>query len=324
MTMAELLSKPRRTKELECVDPHAIAFATATFYKNWHPISNVTSRDPLDIDGIRGDLALKTLRAAKLNGFQIAVVDGGSSEAFKNALSTTLGQEPSNEKQKGMSPSRRQVFTEASGLAGVKIIAWVEPEKVAMANGNNLQNAALPILKGDADVVIPKRDAFAFLTYPEYQVSWEQQANNDFNKLLKDNGLLPQDAEDLDVWFGPRLFKNDPEVLKLFLHQWERDDTHPNQRDAKMDPEHWAGAIFLPVVAKLYQDKLDGNSPRVISFPVNYTHPEEQTRTEKDSPVFTAKREQQSINILDATAALVQIFTYDAKQKKPLYRPKKI
>jgi len=312
-----------RRIEAEFVNPHDIAFATATFYKNWRPLAEGVTRAAIDIDGIRGDLALKTLTAARMNGFQIAVVDGGSSDIFRYALSEIIGRPPSDELQKGMSPSRRQVFGEASALKGVKIIAWVEPEKVAMAAGDNLVRAAQPIIKGDADVVVPKRDPFAFLTYPDYQVEWEHGANDEFNKILRDNGLLPKKSENLDVWFGPRLLRNDPDVLELFLHQWERDDTHPDIKDAMMDPELWAGAIFLPIVAKLYKDKLDGNSPRVVSADVQYIHPKEQTRTEQDSPFFRDKREQQSKNILNATAALAQVFSYDAMHGSSLYRPKR-
>jgi hypothetical protein len=324
MVMTEIrrpIPQEMRTREKELVDPQSIAFATATFYRDWKPLADGATRNITDVDGIRGDLALATLTAARLNGFQIAVVDGGSSNAFRNILSETIGKPPSDERQKGMSPSRRQVFGEASAFNGVKVIAWVEPEKVSMATDNNLQKAALPILQGNADVVIPKRDTFAFMTYPDEQVRWEQDANKKFSEILRQNDLLPRNAEVLDVWFGPRLFKNDPDILKFFLHQWERDDTPSNKKDVKMDPDLWAGATFLPVVAKLYQDKLDGKPPRVVSVPVAYTHPYEQTITEQDSPVFTAKREQQSRNILNATAALVQVFSYDSVHERPLYRP---
>lgn len=321
--------RPQLRSETETVNPREIAFATATFYRAWEPSTADAVRDATDVDGIRGDLALKTLTAAKLNGFQIAVVDGGSSVAFRKALTETIGKPASDEEQKGMSPSRRQVFGEAATLDGVKVIAWVEPEKVTMAAGDNLFRAALPILQGQADVVIPKRDEFAFIAYPYYQTNWEKESNRQFNRLLKENGLLPEDSEDLDMWFGPRLFRNDPNVLKLFTYQWERDNMYPAQQngttiwehDAEMNPDLWAGAIFLPVIAQLYKDKLDLKPPRVVGVEVDYIHSEEQKRTEQNSPTFQTKREQQSRNILHAAEALMQVFTYDSAQVKPLYRP---
>ncbi len=314
------LDRPRI--ETELVNPHTIAFATATFYKKWQPLAVGAIRDEADVDGIRGDLALKTLAAARLNRFQIAVVDGGSSEAFREALTETIGKPPSDEQQRGMSQSRRQVFGEASELKGIKVIAWVEPEKVTMATGENLQRAALPILQGHADVVVPKRDEFAFITYPYYQTNWEQESNREFNAKLKENGLLPQDAEELDMWFGPRLFRNEPEVLKLFMHQWEKDATHSNKEDKEMNPDLWAGAIFLPVIGQLYKDKLDLKPPRVASVTMDYVHPDEQTRTEQNNDKFRAKRELQSCNILHAATALIEVFNYDSTHGS-LYRPLK-
>lgn len=308
-------------RETELVNPRDIAFMTTTFYKNWQPLPEGATRDADDADGIRGDLAIKTLASAKENGFQVAIVDGGSTDAFRSALTDIIGKPASDEKQRGMSPSRRQVFGEASALQDAKVLVWAEPEKVSMAQADNIQKAAKPIIEGRADVVIPKRDDAAFSTYPEYQVTWEKEANSKFNKLLRKNGLLPDNMDDLDAWFGPRLFKNSPEITKLFMHQWERDDTRPDKKDKRMDPELWANATFLPVVATLYRDKLAGHSPRVVSVPVNYVHPAEQTANEQDSPDFAAKREQQSDNILEATRALIAVFNYDANHENPLYHP---
>lgn len=339
MSQAELSRRQFRSTELrpteiEPFNPRDIAVATTTFYKGWAPLAEGATREAGDVDGNRGDLALKMLTEAQRQGFQLAVVDGGSSDAFRATLANVIGKPASDEQQRGMSQSRRQVFGEASALNEARVVAWIEPEKVAMAQGDNLKKAAAPILSGEADVVLPKRDATAFASYPEHQVPWEQDANRQFNDILRTNGLLPEDAEDLDAWFGPRLFKNTPEVTKFFMHQWERDDTHPDQKEKTMEPELWAGAIFLPVVAKLYEDRLNGNPPSVVSVPVDYVHPREQKEFEEaNEEIFGPKREQQSQNILGATRALVQVFNYDeygkdGEQKDErkgdhLYRPDK-
>ena len=143
--------------------------------------------------------------------------------------------------------------------------------------------------------MVPKldRDEIAFSTYPTYQADWEKRANTEFNRLLRNHGLLPDDTEDLDAWIGPRLIKNNLNILKLFLHTWELEQTDPKADNGKLDPELWPNAIFLPLVAALWRDKLLGQAPRVKSVAIDYRHPAEQTRIEKDSDMLQAKREQQ-------------------------------
>lgn len=313
------MERPRQIDRIQR-DPEKLAearhigIATATMYPEWKPLPQGAVRSMNDVSGLRGDLALKMLKSAKAKGFQIGVVDGGSSEEFRQTLQETVGITVSKEKRKGMSPSRRQAFGEVSAMDGVKVVAWTEPEKVSMVD--SLLKAAQPILEGKADVVVPKRDAKAFATYPDYQAVWENRANEEFNRQLKDHGLLPQDAEELDVWGGTRLLKNDPNVLKFFTHQWELDQNDPKFDEGKMDPELWPNALFLPVIGTLWKDRISGNPPSVISVPVDYKHPAEQTAMEQDSPAFQAKRKQQFENIIGATAALLQVLEHDAAQPK--------
>lgn len=289
-----------------------IGIATATMYPGWEPLAKGATRSKEDVSGLRGDLAIRMLRSAKEQGYQVGVVDGGSSDAFRNVLQDSLGITVSNEKQRGMSPGRRQAFKEVNAMEGVKVVAWIEPEKVSMVD--HLLKAAKPIIEGKADVVIPKRDAAAFVTYPDYQAEWENKANKEFNQQLKDHGLLQDDAEDLDVWGGTRLLKNDPGVIQLFTHQWELDQNNPKFDGGKMDPELWPNALFLPVIGTLWRDKLAGRAPSIVSVQVDYRHPAEQTAMEQNSPAFEAKRKQQYDNIIGATAALLQVLEYDAAQ----------
>jgi hypothetical protein len=287
-----------------------IGIATATFYPGWKPLPEGATRSKEDVAGLRGDLAIQMIARAKEQGFQIGVVDGGSSDEFKTVLEDRFGVVTSEERQRGMSPSRRQAFTEVSSMEDVKVVAWTEPEKISVVD--NLIKAAKPILEGEADVVVPRRDTEAFATYPDYQADWENRANHDYNSLLKEAGLLPDDAEEIDAWFGVRLMKNDPDIIKIFTHPWELDQSEQKYDNGKMDPELWPNAIFLPVVAVLWRDKALGQSPRVVSVPVDYRHPAEQTAMEQNSPAFEAKREQQYNNIIGATEALVQVLEHDA------------
>lgn len=285
------------------VNARSIGIATTTFYRNWYPGE---VREEHNIDKIRGDLAIQMLREATQKGFQVAVVDGGSSDAFKGALEA-MNITPHPERERGMSGSRRQAFKEVSSLDGVKVIAWAEPEKVSIVR-DCLPGAVKPILEGEADIVIPKRDAAAFATYPDYQVTYEQRANGLWNSILRKHGFLAQGEEDLDVWFGPRFFKNDPAVLEIFLdkYQFEKRD---NKLDIVANPELWPNALFLPVVTALH------NGLRVVSVPVHYQHPPEQTAIEVDNDTFRRKRDVQYKNIIVTTMHLIRALESNPKSK---------
>ena len=306
-------------KETEKLTPYDIGIATTTIYPTWEPLPEDSTRNVDDINGVRGDLALQTIKKAVENGFQIVVIDNPkSSVAFKQALEALAVDQPNlhiyqEEDISTMSAGRRQAMKDVSAL-DVKVIAWTEPEKISMID--NLMQSAQSLLTEDVDIVVPKRDEIAFSTYPTYQADWEKRANTEFNRLLRNHGLLPDDTEDLDAWIGPRLIKNNLNILKLFLHTWELEQTDPKADNGKLDPELWPNAIFLPLVAALWRDKLLGQAPRVKSVAIDYRHPAEQTRIEKDSDMLQAKREQQFKNIIGATEALIHVFQYDSDHEQ--------
>lgn len=282
------------------VEPRSIAIATTTFYKKWYP-GEVLEHDI--VDKVRGDLALQLIREAIENGYQMSVVDGGSSPAFKSTAEA-IGITVYPELERGMSASRRQAFAEASHLDGVKIICWTEPEKVSIIK-DCMPVVVLPILRGETDIVIPSRDETAFKTYPDYQVKEEQRANRQWNGILRARGFLPNDSPDLDVWFGPKFFRNDPEIIKLFSEKYDF-----RKRELKIDkivdPELWPNATFLPIVAALYRGF------RVKSVPVPYLHPKEQTEIEVDNPIFVRKRGVQRKNIIVSTMHLIRMLESNA------------
>jgi hypothetical protein len=277
------------------VNGHEIGVASATRYPEWE--AGESGGAP-STDKVRGDLALETFTEAVRNGYQVVVVDGGSSPAFMEALKAT-GVKVEAERERGMSASRRQAFGEVAALEGVKIICWTEPEKVAIAK-DCIPIAVQPILGGKADIVIPKRDEEAFATYPDYQVKFETDSNRSWNDILRRHDLLPADAPDLDAWIGPRFFKNEPDIVKLFKGKYEfkSDKTSRLKKDA---PELWPNALFLPIVAALH----DGY--RVASVDVPYRHPAIQTANEQDSEVFEDKRAEQQENILKTTIHFIRL-----------------
>lgn len=297
--VAEALSSP------EVIDPQSIAIATTTFYPTWGP----GETESLSPDKVRGDLALDTIREALRKGFQVCVVDGGSSKGFRNAVSE-LGVGIVSEEEKGMSGSRRQTIETASYLEKAKVICWTEPEKVSIVR-DCLPEAAMPILRGEADIVVPSRSDESFATYPKYQVKFEKRANRLWNNILRSRGLLPEDSPDIDAWVGPRFIRNHPLIIDLFLKRYSAVKGE-RKLDEITDPELWPDATFLPLVAALKQGY------RVKSVQVPYRHPEVQTTTEEDSESFRRKRDVQRKNIIVSTIHYIRMLEGDPRKPSKL------
>jgi len=279
-----------KTKEI--VNPNSIVIATSTLYPGWDPGPHIDSSIT-----IRGNLALETIKEAVSDSYQVVLVDGGSSQDFI-AKAKSLGAHVLSQEEKGMSPGRRQAFKEASILPNAKVICWLEPEKISIIK-DCLPNVIFPILTGKADVVVPKRDDDSFSTYPDYQAKFEKRANNLWNRILKKHKLLPQESEDLDVWFGPKFFRNDPKILSLFLARYHLAESKP-EFYKNINPEDWANSTFLPIVAALKE------GCRVKSITVSYKHPQEQTKLEQNSIFFRKKRFLQFKSIISITAEFVK------------------
>lgn len=265
-----------------------VGVTTATMYPDWYPGEIPEGQEPT-VDKLRGDLALQTIGSTLEQGFSTVVVDGGSSPAFLEALGGTTAVVLSQEEQ-GMSLGRQQAFKAAAELDNVEVIAWLEPEKLSLAT-DGLIDPSKAILDGEADIVVPIRDQAAFDSYPDYQTGFEQESNRLFNSLLRRFDLYPKDAPDIDAWFGPRFFKNTPQMLELFTKNYEF--TADKQTGlARKAPGLWANALFLPLVAALHEGY------RIGGVPVDYRHPADQTALEQNSPAFEEKRSFQQKSIL--------------------------
>ena len=274
-----------------------VGLTTATMYPDWYP-GEVPAGESISEGKLRGDLALETIKTATDQGFRLVVVDGGSSPEFIEAVQTTPASLYAQE-QSGMSIGRQQAFKLAAELEGAKVIGWLEPEKLSLAQ-EGIADPARVIINGDADVVIPSRDTEAFNTYPDYQVGFEQESNRLFNRLLRRFGLYPEDAPDLDAWFGPRFFKNQPEILELFTINYEFVEQEVTGLD-QQTPGLWANALFLPIVAALHKGY------RVSSVPVNYRHPERQTLQEQGNAQFVEKRAFQQRAVLFTVVHFIRL-----------------
>lgn len=296
-------SKPISQEDKERLDRRRkIAVATTTFYKGWSSAEDA----PMTEDQLRGNLAIRMLSTAKEMGYQLAVVDGGSSPEFIEALKKH-DINISSQKEKGMSASRRQVFEEASVLNGVEVICWTEPEKILMIE--NLLQAAQPVLDGEADIVIPARTEEGFASYPPQQAYSEMRFRHFYNKILKLNGLIPENPEDLnkpegttglDIAFGPRIFRNDPEIREFFMHKYKLKEG--SKLTGKVKPESYSDATFFPIMLALVNKKI----VKSVTVPY-YIHPEEQTKFETGKKEYDKKREDQKYDIVKGAIELARL-----------------
>lgn len=281
-----------------------LVVATSTFYKTWYPGDLISPRDS---DKIRGDVALESLGKAVGQGYQVIDIDGGSSPEFQAELASR-GVQVSPQLERGLSASRREGNTLAANL-NPRAIFTTEPEKPVLMDSISL--LLQPILDGSADIVFAQRDPKSFDTYPPVQARFEQRSNKVANDLLRKHGLLKEGDPNLDWWMGARMFKNSPEVLKLFQTKY---DLRPfgSSIDGVINLDTWPNALYLPVVSALAQGM------RVVGVPVHYEHSKQMTESEIGNPEFDRKREVQFKGIIIAMMEMVRKLELESgKSTKP-------
>lgn len=280
--------------------------ATATMY----PSRNGQMADDV---ALRARLALATIWSARHHGYgRIIVVDGSSDTGWRQearGLGATLIDEspslyPSVPGVKGFGPGRRQALAIAANEPADAIV-WIEPEKYPLVHATDFNDssnvqfsgrtplaaAAVPVLEGTADIVIPRR-MDDLRSYPIQQRAMELAGNRMVQALLREawrreSATRPESEERvpyIDQWFGPRIMA--PDAVSYFTaYRGEQGD-------------RWE-SIFVPV----WRAIMDGK--RVIDTPVDYTHPMEQTALESSSPAYDLKREEQLLTIVRAAQAFV-------------------
>lgn len=278
-------------EQISVFDPSKVNIVTTTFYRSW--ISGKLQWNhgeqvtPDVVDKVRGDLTVQMVSAASEKGTRVIVVDGINNRPFRLTL------ERQNvfifdETEKGMSASRQQGFKISDSIPGVVVHLWTEPEKVSIAT-DCLNFLTTPLFSGEADMVIPFRDAESFSTYPNFQADIEQESNRLWNDLLKAEGIIPYEHPGFDNWFGPRAWHRD--ITGLFLRRYKSTDP-----DAKLvKPEEYGNALHAPLITALIEGR------RVLSVQVPFRYPEIQKAVEQDSPEFRAKRKYQQVSILETT-----------------------
>src|SRR5476651_1906903 len=174
---------------------------------------------------IRSALAIETIEKAGEFGYPIIVLDQGSSQELIMSFETAGG---IVKKQHGITfgQGRREAM-KAAGELDKAIIVWTEPEKYSFIP--QIAKTTNPILNGEADLVIPKRQSLA--SYPTAQQWSEPFANAFFKELTKC---------DLDTFFGPRVFKK--EMLPYFV---DYDGSYGDKWDT----------LFIPILNMIHDGK---------------------------------------------------------------------
>ncbi len=189
---------------------------TSTFYPKWYqgPLRSINHTDK-----IRGDLALELIHKAAKQGYAVVVIDGLSTKTFYKTVKNIPGVILKRRISYKRSPARRLSCQVASKIPQVEVIFYTEPEKVDIAT--YLPQIIQPLLRYEADIVIPKRELTAFKsTYPGFQYLSEEEGNKLYNEYMHlHHGQHIE--ENFDMFFGPRAFRNKPTILhystKVFI-----------------------------------------------------------------------------------------------------------
>ena len=272
------------------LNPLCVVIATTTSYPKWY---RGKSRSIKDTDKIRGDLAVEFVRIACKIGYRVVVADWQSPRTFRKQLSSVSGAILIRRRSPKRSPSKRQALLKATKLNGVKVIILSEPEKVSLVQ-NCIQHIAKPILKGEADIVVPKRDEEMFKkTYPFYQYESEVEGNRTYNEELKSHKLIDVGDNDLDMFFGPRALSNDRKVVSLFMKSYHFSAAHASFPKWYFDAEELSNTNFFPIVAALRK----GFKVKSIKVPFKYPNMQKQNEEALDN-FFLEKRKAQRIGLI--------------------------
>lgn len=271
--------------------PSEVAIVGITFAKKWYTGKLKSIKHT---DKIRGDLQLYSLRFAAGVGYRVVIVDGGSAKTFIKELKRINGLVVLQAKIPKRSPNRRKAIFRASEIDGVKAIVMTEIEKTSVVT-DCIEKIVEPIISGDADIVIPKREQGLFKkTVPDYMYESEMEGNFLYSEALRSHGLLSSHVEDLDVFFGVRVFKNDKKLLKALLSRYESNPFNSLMGHRLFDVEEYSNAQFFPVVRAL---KL-GKKVASVTIPFAYPKTQMENETKGEKEFFVIKRKFQRLTIL--------------------------
>ena len=105
-------------------------------------------------------------------------------------------------------------------------------------------------------------------------------------------GILPKD-QNFDWFFGPLVFKNDPEIVSYFLKEYSLKSPIRSRVGAQPNPEQHSDGHYFPIIEALF------NGKRVVSVEIPFVYPKTQ-RDNEMSPERLAQFQQR--RKLDASA----------------------
>lgn len=302
-----LASNTRLETEL---DPLSLVAVTSTFYPDWYPGKLL---DSIHTGKVRGDAAIGTFISAKQHGFQMIVVDGGSCREFIEELEVH-GIASQLQEEKGLGPARRQGLLAASQLSGAEFLYLLEPEKTSLVE--SMPDIAQTMRLENVDIAVPAREPTLFHhTYPDYQYGSESDGNGRINRFLHKKGITLDD-QNFDWFFGPKVIRNVPEVVALFMRKYEMIGEWPENLRGFSDPERYGNALWYPVFNAL----LDPNF-KVITVEVPFEYPSIQKENEmRNAATDILRRQSQKLGLLLAAREFYRFIMQNQPEMKQLSR----
>lgn len=271
-------------------NPGQVAIAIITSYPKWY---KGKLRSISHADKVRGDLALEFIKKATNSGYKLVIVDGKSSRSFRQILAEVPQIDFKKARVIKRSPKKRQAIKIASKIEGVKVIVLSEPEKISLLD--DLGKIVKPILEDKADIVIPARiDNLFRSSYPEYMYESEIEGNKIYGEILRSNGFLSAEDQDLDMFFGPRALLNDKKIISLFMKRLHLNLDRVSFSYVFFDQEEYSDTQFFPIVLALKKKM------RVKGIEVSFTYPKIQKENEEfgAKEIFIEKRKMQKMSLL--------------------------
>ncbi|MBI3486198.1 hypothetical protein HY025_04660 [Candidatus Daviesbacteria bacterium] len=259
-----------------------IVLATNFLYRDYAPL--VGERQIDDTDGIRGDLALIAIANATSLGVRVVAADGGSAPSFLSALERFKdgGLTVVTSDIAGRGPQRRRAFEVAAELPDVKVIGYFQAEKDL---SRFLAKITRPFWGERVDLVIPSREPVLFKQhFPDYMRESELQVNATYDWMMKRAELMGED-QSFDWFFGPVFFRNDPEIVALFLKKYEMYSPVKSRVGAKPNPEMHSDGHYFPIIQALFDKK------KVEGVEIPFVYPPTQRANEMSSAKIATFRE---------------------------------
>lgn len=287
----------------EQFDPKKIGLAVITSYPKWYrgKLQSIKHTDK-----VRGDLAIEFAQKATQIGYHLVIADKDSSKTFLKELLSTSNAQLIRRKSMGSGNGKRLSIDKVSKIPDVEVIILTEAEKISMLT-DCMKEMVIPILQGEADIVVPARETMLFkTTYPGYMYESEVEGNTIYNEALRSNTILTKTMPDYDWLFGPRAFRNNNKVVSLFKRIYIFKGLSLLEKLYK--PDEFSNVQYFPVINAIK------NGFRVMNIEVPFKYPRIQKDNEEigAKEIFIQKRKLQRMGLL---IDLMHFLSYLEKRK---------